>query len=81
MENSEDCSKIITKAVGCIMNKILDNLHIALIIFIILFLIIGVQQAGLFSNVVGINRGSGTRNQIEMFNGNKSKRGKITKKR
>ena len=58
---------------------IIDNLPLLLIVFIIIFIVVGVYQSSLsnvFGSSLGLSRGSGTRNQIEMF----SKRGKKKKK-
>lgn len=82
MAESEDCSKLITKAIDCIMKKVIDNLHIALIIFIVFFLVIGLYQSDMktyFGEKIGITSGSGMRNQIEMFK-NPKKRGRKLKK-
>lgn len=81
MAESEDCSKLITKAIDCIMKKVIDNLHIALFVFILFFLVIGLYQSDMstfFGEKIGISSGSGKRNQIEMFD--QKKRGKKTKK-
>ena len=77
MAESENCSQLLKKAFSCIMKIMLDNLHIVLIIFVLLFMMVGVYQTGFFNNKSGINRGSGLRNQIEMFKN--KKRGKKSK--
>lgn len=78
-EGEEDCNTILAKAAGCLGKMIIDNLPLLLIVFIIIFIVVGVYQSSLsnvFGSSLGLSRGSGTRNQIEMF----SKRGKKKKK-
>ena len=79
MAAEEDCNTILKKAGECLGKMIIDHLPILLICFIILFIVGGVYQSRLseiFGGSLGLSRGSGTRNQIEMF----SKRGKKKKK-
>lgn len=78
-EGTEDCNTILAKAAGCLGKMIIDHLPIILIVFVFIFMVVGVYQSSLsniFGGSLGLSRGSGTRNQIEMF----SKRGKKKKK-
>ena len=74
-----DCVKKLSEATECIIQIIVDNLPIALIGFIVLFMIIAVYRSSpgqMFGQKLGISRGTGTRNQIEMFNKRVKKKNK-----
>ena len=68
---SDNCGELLLKAVKCILTIIMDNLSIALILFLILFMIIALYRSTvgeMLGEKIGLMRGTGTRNQIEMFN-------------
>ena len=70
MADDEDCNTILKKAVVCIMKILIDYLPLVFILFIVLFAIVGVYQSNpinMITSRFGISTGSGTRNQIEMF--------------
>ena len=73
----DNCIELLKKTGMCFTKIMIDNLPIVLIIFVVLFMIVGLFRSSpdkMFSNKTGLSRGSGTRNQIEFFKNARKKK-------
>ena len=73
----DNCIELLKKTSMCFAKIMIDNLPIVLIIFVVLFMVIGLFRSSIdkvFTSKTGLSRGSGTRNQVEFFRNARKKK-------